>query len=71
MQRIVEVSKPKEVILFGSYVSAKMHMNSDLDILFVTGDDVERPRRKRLFLRLLMGINKDKNVIIKPGLRKE
>jgi predicted nucleotidyltransferase len=33
IKRIVEVSRPRKLILFGSYVSGNMHLNSDLDIL--------------------------------------
>jgi len=39
IQKIIEVSKPRKLILFGSYVHGKTHSNSDLDILVVTVRD--------------------------------
>lgn len=43
IKRIVEVSRPRKLILFGSYVRGNMNLNSDLDILVVTGDNIENP----------------------------
>ncbi len=47
LTRIVEVSKPRKVILFGSYVRGMVDRNSDLDILVVTADDIGRPERRK------------------------
>ena len=44
VQRIVEISRPRKVILFGSYVRDDMHRHSDLDVLVVTKEPVENPR---------------------------
>ena len=43
IKRIVEVNRPRKLILFGSYVRGNMNLNSDLDILVVTGDNIENP----------------------------
>jgi len=37
LNKIIEISKPRKVILFGSYVRGEIHSNSDLDILVVLG----------------------------------
>ena len=36
---------PRKIILFGSYIRGDMHLNSDLDILIVTGDEIKNPRK--------------------------
>ncbi len=51
LQRIIEVAHPRKLILSGSYVSGTTRRNSDLDILVVTGDDVENPRKESVRLR--------------------
>jgi len=51
IQRIIEISHPKKLILFGSYIRGEMHQNSDLDILVVTCDDIENTRREGIRIR--------------------
>lgn len=51
IDRIIETSKPSKIILFGSYVSGKMHLNSDLDVLVVAKDAVENPRKESVRIR--------------------
>lgn len=65
IDRIVEISRPVKVILFGSYVSGKMHLNSDLDILIVTKDKVENPRKESVRIRsALKGILMPMDIIV-------
>lgn len=51
VKRIIEVGHPKRLVLFGSYVGGKMDRDSDLDILVVTGDEIENPRKESVRLR--------------------
>lgn len=51
IKRIIEISSPKKLILFGSYVRGPVGVNSDLDVLVVTGDEVENPRRESYRIR--------------------
>ena len=41
VQRLIQVAKPKKIILFGSYVRGEATRDSDLDILVVTGSEVQ------------------------------
>ena len=51
VRRLIEVAHPRKIILFGSYVRGRTHRDSDLDVLVVTGDDVENPRAESVRLR--------------------
>jgi len=52
--RLVEVGRPRKIILFGSYVRGEITPDSDLDVLVVTGDDVEDARQESVRLRSAM-----------------
>ena len=65
IKRIVEVSRPRKLILFGSYVRGNMNLNSDLDILVVTGDDIENPRKESVRIRrALKGIVMSMDILV-------
>ncbi len=65
IKRIVEVSRPRKLILFGSYVSGNMDLNSDLDILVVTGDEIESPRKESVRIRrALKGIMMSMDIVV-------
>src|SRR4030065_1828303 len=67
IKKIIEVSRPRKLILFGSYVSGNMHLNSDLDILVVTGDDIENPRKESVRIRrALKGIMMSMDIVVVP-----
>jgi len=51
VRKIVEVSRPVRIILFGSYVRGKTDRNSDLDALAVTDDAVKNPRKEAVRIR--------------------
>jgi predicted nucleotidyltransferase len=51
IRKIIEVSHPRQLILFGSYIRGDMDINSDLDILVVTSDEIESPRKESVRLR--------------------
>lgn len=65
--RIIEIGKPKKLILFGSYVRGRVHRNSDLDILVVTSDDIESPRKESVRIRrALKGIPLAMDIVVVP-----
>ena len=67
IKRIIEVSRPRKLILFGSYVRGNMNLNSDLDILVVTGDDIENPRKESVRIRrALKGIVMSMDILVVP-----
>ena len=72
IKRIIEVSRPRKLILFGSYVSGNMNLNSDLDILVVTGDDIENPRKESVRIRrALKGIVMSMDILVVPESKLE
>jgi predicted nucleotidyltransferase len=48
---IVAVSKPRKIILFGSYVRGAPGVHSDLDVLVVVSEPVDNPRRESIRIR--------------------
>jgi predicted nucleotidyltransferase len=67
VRRIVEAGRPLKVILFGSYVRGATHPDSDLDILVVTEDTVENPRKESVRLRrALRGIPMPVDILVVP-----
>ncbi|MCZ7626688.1 MAG: nucleotidyltransferase domain-containing protein [Candidatus Methylomirabilis sp.] len=51
VRRIIEVSRPQQLILFGSYIRGETKVNSDLDILVVVPDDIKSPRQESVRIR--------------------
>ncbi len=51
VQKIVDFEQPKRVILFGSAARGTTNINSDVDFLVVTKDEVESPRRESVRIR--------------------
>jgi len=67
VQKIIEVGQPLMIILFGSYVSGSVGPDSDLDVLVVTGDEVENPRKESVRLRrALRGISMPMDILVVP-----
>jgi predicted nucleotidyltransferase len=67
VRRIVEAGRPLKVILFGSYVRGATHSDSDLDILVVTEDTVQNPRKESVRLRrALRGIPMPVDILVVP-----
>ncbi len=72
VQKIIEVSRPRKLILFGSYVRGRMNTNSDLDILVVTGDEIEDPRKESVRIRrALKGIIMSMDILVVPESKLE
>ncbi len=67
IQKIVEVSSPRKIILFGSYVNGNIHINSDLDVLVITGDEIINPRNESVRIRsALKGIIMSMDILVVP-----
>lgn len=67
VEKIIEVSKPRKIILFGSYIRGNMHLNSDVDILVVTGDEIESARKESVRIRrALKGIIMSIDILVVP-----
>ena len=67
IQKIVEISQPRKLVLFGSYVQGNMHLNSDLDVLVVTGDEIKSPRKESVRIRrALKGILMSMDILVVP-----
>lgn len=62
---IVTLFNPSKLIVFGSYIKGTMHRNSDLDLLVVTENDVENPRRESIRIRRsLKGIQMPMDILV-------
>lgn len=62
---IVTLFNPSKLILFGSYITGNMHRNSDLDLLVVTENDVENPRKESIRIRRsLKGIQMPMDILV-------
>jgi predicted nucleotidyltransferase len=67
IDKIIEISKPRKLILFGSYVRGNQHINSDLDILVVSGDEIDNTRKEGIRIRrALKGINMPIDILVVP-----
>ena len=65
IKKIVEVSRPKKLIIFGSYIRGKTDENSDLDILVVTGDEIDNMRKESVRIRReLKGIGMPMDILV-------
>ena len=59
--------KVNRLILFGSYVHGNLHINSDLDILVVSGDEIDNTRKEGIRIRrALKGINMPIDILVVP-----
>jgi predicted nucleotidyltransferase len=55
------------VILFGSAVRGETNIHSDLDILVVTGDEIDSPRKESVRIRrALRGIVMPMDILVVP-----
>jgi predicted nucleotidyltransferase len=65
IKRIVEISQPRKLILFGSYVKKTTDLNSDLDIIVVTRDEVKNARKESVRIRrALKGISMPMDILV-------
>ncbi len=67
VQQIIRVGRPRKVILFGSAVRGETNIHSDLDILVVTGDEIDSPRKESVRIRrALRGIVMPMDILVVP-----
>jgi uncharacterized protein len=65
IDRIVEISRPKRLILFGSYVRGETNINSDLDVLVVVDQDLPSYRDESVRIRrALRGISMPMDILV-------
>jgi predicted nucleotidyltransferase len=70
IKRIVSVAHPRKVILFGSVVAGKPDIQSDVDILVVTRDEIESSREESVRIRrALRGITMPMDILVIPEKR--
>jgi len=55
IRKIIEVGKPRKIILFGSYIKKAHSRDSDVDFLVIVGDEVENPRKESVRIREALG----------------
>jgi len=67
VRKIIEVARPTKLIIFGSYVMNKVDINSDVDFLVVTGNEVENARKESIRIRrALRGIGMPMDILVVP-----
>ena len=67
IEKIVALAKPRKLIFFGSFVQEKTHRHSDLDILIVTDDSIDSPRKESVRIRrALKGIHMPMDILVVP-----
>ena len=65
VKRIIQVSKPRKLILFGSYARRQLRPHSDLDVLVVVRDEVRNPRQESVRIRqALRGIFMPMDILV-------
>jgi predicted nucleotidyltransferase len=71
-RRIVDVAKPKRILLFGSAVNGRMTPDSDLDMLVVVSRPVHRRQMAQKINRNLhgLGISVDIVVVTEEDIKK-
>ena len=64
VRRIVEVARPKRIILFGSAARGKTGAHSDVDLLVVVPDGVPRRKTAQAIYQSLAGLGVGKDVVV-------
>jgi len=68
VRKIIEVARPIKLILFGSYARNEIDINSDVDFLVVTGNEVENSRKESIRIRrALRGIGMPMDILVVPA----
>ncbi len=67
IHKIIKVCNPLKLILFGSYVENKTTLNSDIDFLVITPNNIENPRKESVRIRReLRGISMPMDILVVP-----
>ncbi|MFH0801686.1 MAG: nucleotidyltransferase domain-containing protein [bacterium] len=65
IERIIEISAPRKLILFGSSARGDVHRDSDLDVMVVTSDDIENARKESIRIRrALKGLRMPMDILV-------
>ncbi len=64
VQRILEVTQPDKIILFGSYARGDAREDSDIDILIIQPSDLPRHKRSTPIRLALMGLHPSKDIVV-------
>lgn len=64
VRQIVEIIRPRRIILFGSAARGEMGPSSDLDILVVVPDGVHRRQTVQTLYRRLPAVGTGKDIIV-------
>ncbi|MSS73143.1 MAG: nucleotidyltransferase domain-containing protein [Candidatus Latescibacteria bacterium] len=64
VRRILSVGSPLKIVLFGSWARNNAKSDSDLDLLIVEESDLPRYKRAPRYLRALVGLFPEKDVVV-------
>lgn len=65
IERILQLSRPRKLVIFGSYIRGEIRSDSDVDILVVTGDEIENARKESVRIRRsLRGISMPMDILV-------
>lgn len=68
--RIIGIKCPRRIILFGSAARGTTHLHSDVDLLVITGEEIESPRKESVRIRrALRGISMPMDILVISGAR--
>lgn len=67
VEKIIEVTSARKIIIFGSFAKGTSTTNSDFDVLVITGNDISSPRKESVQIRrALRGISMPMDIIVIP-----
>lgn len=64
VRQILALGSPSKIVLFGSRARGTARPDSDLDLLIVEESNLPRYRRAQRYLRALIGIFPEKDVVV-------
>ncbi|MGH8576921.1 MAG: nucleotidyltransferase domain-containing protein [Gammaproteobacteria bacterium] len=64
VRRIVSVSSPNKIVLFGSWARGQARPDSDLDLLIIEASALPRHRRARRHRMALLGLFPAKDIVV-------
>jgi predicted nucleotidyltransferase len=65
VKKIIEISSPQKLILFGSYIRGEIHRDSDLDVMVVTDDGIDDVRKESVRIRrALKGLRMPMDILV-------
>ena len=64
VRRILEVTQPDKIILFGSYARGNATESSDIDILIIQPSDLPRYKRATPIRLALLGLFPSKDIVV-------